>query len=193
MKQTDGLSSASLEDVQLIQRIAEQREREAMELFYRRYWDRLSVFLHRILLINALVEEVYNDVMLIVWQKASQFNGQSKVSTWVFSIAYRQCLQLKRKEKKHFTEELSEQHDAALKHDEVDDYQQQRVMNKALAGLSVEHRSVIELSYFVGCNYAEIATISGCPENTVKTRMFHARRKLKAGLLELGESSSALG
>jgi len=191
MKQTDELSSSSFEDVHLIQRIVEQRDREAMEFFYRRYWNKLSGFLYRILLINGLVEEVYNDIMMIVWQKASQFNGSSKVSTWVFSIAYRQCLQLKRKESKHYSEELTEQFEPALESDEVGDYQQQRVMKKALADLSVEHRSVIELSYYVGCNYAEIAIISGCPENTVKTRMFHARRKLKDSLLKLGESSLA--
>jgi len=189
MKQTDQISNASAKDVRLIQRIVEVRDRQAMEIIYRRYWDKLAGFLYRILFSNTLVEDVYNEVMLIVWQKASQFDGSSKVSTWIFSIAYRQCLQLKRKETKHRSEALSEAlTDNLLETDEERDFQQRRVMQKALADLSDEHRSVIELSYYVGCNYAEIAEISGCPENTIKTRMFYARRKLKNSLLKLDES-----
>ena len=54
----------------------------------------------------------------------------------------------------------------------------------ALRQLTVEHRSVIELTFTEHCSYQEIAVITGCPVNTVKTRMFHARKKL-AGLLAL--------
>ena len=51
---------------------------------------------------------------------------------------------------------------------------------RALGSLSREHRAVLELCYFDGCSCAEIAGIVGCPVNTVKTRMFHARRRLRA-------------
>ena len=49
-----------------------------------------------------------------------------------------------------------------------------------------EHRAVVELTYFYGCSYEEIAAIAECPVNTVKTRMFHARAKLKKLLPLLG-------
>jgi RNA polymerase sigma factor (sigma-70 family) len=48
--------------------------------------------------------------------------------------------------------------------------------------LPPDQRAVVELTYFHGCSYPEIAGIVGCPVNTVKTRMFHARRRLR-GLL----------
>ena len=54
------------------------------------------------------------------------------------------------------------------------------ILSHAMTKLSAEHRAVIELTYYQGCAYREIAEIMGCPVNTVKTRMFHARRKLKA-------------
>lgn len=49
--------------------------------------------------------------------------------------------------------------------------------------LSPEHSAVVELSYYFGYSYMEIADILACPENTVKTRMFYARRMLRS-LLE---------
>ena len=52
-------------------------------------------------------------------------------------------------------------------------------LTRALAQLSPEHRDVVELTFFHGCSYQEIAEVVGCPENTVKTRMFHARKQLK--------------
>ncbi|MDX1555026.1 MAG: sigma-70 family RNA polymerase sigma factor, partial [Xanthomonadales bacterium] len=48
-----------------------------------------------------------------------------------------------------------------------------------LLQLSPDHRQVMELTYFGGFSYQEIADIAGCPVNTVKTRMFHARRRLR--------------
>jgi RNA polymerase sigma-70 factor (ECF subfamily) len=52
----------------------------------------------------------------------------------------------------------------------------------ALNVLSVEQRAVVELTYYHDRSYREIAAIVGCPVDTVKTRMFHARRKLKTAL-----------
>ena len=49
----------------------------------------------------------------------------------------------------------------------------------ALAELSADHRQVVELTYFCGFSYQEIAEIADCPVNTVKTRMYHARRRLR--------------
>ena len=56
---------------------------------------------------------------------------------------------------------------------------------KALRALSAEHRAVIELTYYEGCSCADIAEIMRCPVNTVKTRMFYARRRLRSLLAEV--------
>ncbi|MGH8603040.1 MAG: RNA polymerase sigma factor, partial [Gammaproteobacteria bacterium] len=53
-----------------------------------------------------------------------------------------------------------------------------RELTVALQQLSPKHRAVIELTFVEGFSYPQIASIVGCPENTVKTRMFHARRRL---------------
>ncbi len=67
-------------------------ELPAFEAFYRGYHDRLHRFIGLMIQHHAVVEEVLNDTMLVVWNRATTFNGLSKVSTWVFSIAYRTAL-----------------------------------------------------------------------------------------------------
>ena len=58
----------------------------------------------------------------------------------------------------------------------------------SLGRLSEEHKAVIELTFYQGFSYAEIADIVNCPVNTVKTRMFHARRQLRELLGKMGIS-----
>ena len=65
-----------------------RRELAAFEAFYRSYHARLHRFIGLITPHSSIVEEVLNDTMLVIWNRAATFNGQSKVSTWVFSIAY---------------------------------------------------------------------------------------------------------
>jgi RNA polymerase sigma-70 factor (ECF subfamily) len=68
------------------------RELPAFETLYRRYHPRISRFLHRMLRPAHLVEEVLDDTLMVVWNHAERYNGQSKVSTWIFAIAYRKAL-----------------------------------------------------------------------------------------------------
>jgi len=53
---------------------------------------------------------------------------------------------------------------------------------KAMNELSADHRAVVDLTYFHGLGYREIAEFMHCPVDTVKTRMFHARRRLKQAM-----------
>ena len=87
----DPRRSTDVEDVALMARVT-RRELPAFEAFYRGYHDRLHRFIGLMIQHHAVIEEVLNDTMLVVWNRASTFNGLSKVSTWVFSIAYRTAL-----------------------------------------------------------------------------------------------------
>ncbi len=62
-------------------------------------------------------------------------------------------------------------------------------LENAFVVLSPEQRTVIELTYFHGMHYDEIAQLMDCPENTVKTRMYHARKKLASFLTKLENSN----
>jgi RNA polymerase sigma-70 factor (ECF subfamily) len=74
----------------LVGRIA-AGDRRAFEALYRAYFPRLTRFLYRMTRSAALIEEIVNDTLLAVWRKASTFDGSSKVSTWIFAIAYRRA------------------------------------------------------------------------------------------------------
>ncbi len=184
MEHASGMTAATTDNDErsLIARIADARDTAAFERLYHDYRRRLGPFVYRMIRDASANDEVFNDVMLAVWRNAASFTGKSKVSTWVFGIAYRQCL--KHLRGRRSTVELDES-----MHDSVDDRQsieQQDLVLHAIAGLSPEQRLVIELSYFQGNTYSEIAEIAGCPENTIKTRVFQARSRLKAIMADLG-------
>jgi len=171
------------EEAALLARVAAE-ERDAFEALYRLYSPRLQRFVRGMTKQTSLVEEVLDDTMMVVWRKAYTFNHRSKVSTWIFAIAYRQSL--KALERSGALEEtgIDERADASAPGpDEA--LQQQEVrkhLDDALHTLSPEQRAVMELTYYFGYACREIAEIMGCPVDTVKTRMFYARRKLKASL-----------
>ncbi|MDJ0938429.1 MAG: sigma-70 family RNA polymerase sigma factor [Woeseiaceae bacterium] len=176
-------ATSDLDDRSLIERIADARDAGAFERLYHDYRRRLGPFMYRIVRDPAANEEVFNDVMLTVWRKAETYNGQSKVSTWIFAIAYRQCLKVLRG--RPDTVGIDEAPEESV--DERGTTERRDLVGQAIAQLSPEHRLVIELSYFQGNTYSEIAAIADCPENTVKTRIFYARRRLKEIMAALGE------
>ncbi len=170
------------DDTTLLAKVAEHRDPSAMERLYHAYRPRLGAFIFRLVQDDALCEEIYNDVMLTVWRKAGDFRGGSKVSTWVFAIAYRQGLSRLRSRREFV--ELHEEHiGESADNAPLED---QDMLRKALLELSPEHRMAVELAYFVGLNYQEIADVVGCPANTVKTRIFHARRRMRDHIETIG-------
>ncbi len=174
------------EDRRLIARVAAKDPR-AFTLLYQRYAPRLGRFLGKFLKSDTLVDEAVNDTMVVVWRKASQFDpDRARLSTWLFGIArHAGWKALARSAKGSGTplpigeerdhEEPESTHDPATT---VLGWELGRELMAALEQLSPEHRAVIELTFAEGFSYPQIASIVGCPENTVKTRMFHARRRL---------------
>jgi RNA polymerase sigma-70 factor (ECF subfamily) len=129
--------------------------------------------------------------MLVVWEKGQTFTGRSTVSTWIMGIAYRKGLKLREKSKRwsdRFKAVDIEDWNEPFLPSEIptDEVVMQDLLSRALRQLSPEQRAVVELTYFHGYSYREISDIAGCPVNTVKTRMFHARAKLRTLLPVLG-------
>ena len=166
-----------------MRRIALQ-DRQAFEALYRTYYRRLTRFLDRFMRRPQMIDEILDDTMLVVWQKAATFNGSSQVSTWIFAIAYRKAMKALKREGGR-TQILSDHEEllyAPSPESAFIDGEYRSAVRRLVAGLSAEQRAVVELTYYHGCAYKEIAAIVGCPVDTVKTRMFHARRKLRSVL-----------
>ncbi|HEX7435695.1 MAG TPA: sigma-70 family RNA polymerase sigma factor [Caldimonas sp.] len=162
----------------------------AFEALYRAYHPRLGRFLGLLTSRQSVVEEALNDTMLVVWRRADAYNGQCKVSTWIFAIAYRTALKALRHQDDPVDDSSADElpSDAGGPEQQRSDRETRAALARALDGLSAEQRSVLVLTYFHDLPYAEIAQIVDCPIDTVKTRMFHGRRRLRALLSgELGD------
>lgn len=176
-------SSARDDDQALIARILE-REVEAFEELYRTYRPRLTRFLFKLVHRPQIVEEVMNDTLMVVWDRAHTFNGASKLSTWIFGIAYRKAMKALRRQDDPVEDPWAEER-VSLEPNPEESFGRQRaqmLLLRAISELSPEHRAVVEFTYFHEMGYREIAEIMKCPVDTVKTRMFHARRHLKRRL-----------
>lgn len=157
-------------------------DRAAFDTLYRQYYARLTDFVSRVLHQRELAEEVVNDTMYAVWTGGANFAGRSRVSTWIFGIAYHKALKRLARERRTAADTLDDDFDLAGDADpgaDADAAQLQRQLDAALAQLSPAHRSVVELTFLLEYSYEETADIVGCPVNTVKTRMFHARARLR--------------
>jgi RNA polymerase sigma-70 factor (ECF subfamily) len=170
-------------DDRLIARIRE-RDMAAFEELYRRYHSRLTRFLFKLARRPQLIEEVLNDTLMVVWDRADSFNGESKLSTWIFAIAYRKAMKALRSQDEPIEDVRADDRVSpeAGPEDDFGHGRRQALLREAMNELSPDHRAVIDFTYFQEMGYREIAEIMGCPVDTVKTRMFHARRYLKRHL-----------
>lgn len=138
---------------------------------------------------EASAEDVTNEVFLGVWRNAGGFDGRAAVSTWILSIAHKKAISSMRKRREGelddaYAEQLADDaDDPEVVAAKLDKGQQIRAcMDK----LSRDHRTIIDLVYYHEKSIPEIAEILDIPQGTVKTRMFHARRKLGEHLAEAG-------
>jgi len=172
----------------LISEIATGNEK-ALEQLYQTYYARLYQFIFHITRRQDCIAEIINDVMFVVWEKAATYNQSCRPSTWILGIAYLKslkCAEQNRVREEQLVE-LNDETDNLPCSDmqwmaqlEIDNW-----LEVAFNKLSTEHRAVIEMTYYQGLHYKEISEIMRCPENTVKTRMFHARKILATLLPEL--------
>jgi RNA polymerase sigma-70 factor (ECF subfamily) len=172
------------DDRRLLERIA-RRDRIAFETFFHAHGSSVHRFVRDLVRDDGLAEELTSDVMVEVWRSAGKFGGRSRARTWVFGIAHHKAIDALRKRRAAVVplDEVAGMagddagpEAAALRSDE------RRMLERALASLSPEHRAVVELTFIEGFSQKEIAEIVGCPVATVKTRAFYAKQRLRDAL-----------
>jgi RNA polymerase sigma-70 factor (ECF subfamily) len=180
-----GTRAENERELRLLHRVVEQ-DRDAIAELYNLYYARLFKFVFRLTRSYGAAEELVNDIMLQVWRGAAGFRGESKVSTWVFGIAYRMAMRrLKRRKIKlslHTDPDL-------LATDGRDLMETEDWVRHGLSQLPAAQQVTVQLVFYLGLSYEETAQVTQCPVNTVKTRMFHARRKLKELLVKSSEAT----
>ena len=160
------------------------QDRDALATLYRAYYPRLFKFIFRLTRSHGTAEELVNDIMLTVWKKADTFRGESKVSTWIFGIAYRQTMRRLSRKQLAIAPDIDLD---GLSAEQTQSLEREDWIGHGLNSLPETQQLTVVLVFYLGLSYEEVAQVSDCPVNTVKTRMFHARRKLKECL----ESSAA--
>ena len=183
-------------DEELLRAIA-RCDRRALRMLVDRHNVRIFRFAMSITRDRSIAEEVVNDVFFDVARRAGSFAGRSSAATWLWAVARNKAISaLHRRE--HQSDELAE-----TIADTVDDPEiaiQKRQAGQHLAQcigeLPAIHRQIIDLVYYHQKSIREVADILQIPLGTVKTRMFHGRRRIaemlaaKEGATDLAKPTS---
>jgi RNA polymerase sigma-70 factor, ECF subfamily len=174
-------SRASAEDRQQRELLAHSARgsREAFGRLYELLYTPLVRFIYRYTRSHPLIEEILNDTMLVVWQKADTFRGESRVMTWVLGIASRRAMKAVRRERSwHGLNGAAAE--APVSDSETGRLATLEALDWAMEQLNTEQRLAIELAYFHGMSCEEMAEVLDCPLNTAKTRLHYGRRRLRS-------------
>jgi RNA polymerase sigma-70 factor (ECF subfamily) len=172
---------------QELMRIVQAGDFSPASEIYDRYSGRIYNFAFRFLKNSEAAEDATQEVFVKMLKHASQFNGDAKLSTWLFSITANWCRDYLRKADNKVKESddvlvtLPAPSEGAPDRTLEQRENEQRV-RRALEQLTAEQREAILLSRYHGLSYAEIAQIAGCSEGAVKTRVFRAMETLKKTL-----------
>ncbi len=162
----------------------------AFERLFRLYERRVFQYILGFVRDAATAEEVAADTLLTVWRTAGRFEKASRVSTWILGIARHKAIDGLRRAMRAAPMELLEEAEdlpsaAPGPMDAAQDRTVEQLTQRAFQHLSAKHREVLYLAYFEDVPYEEIATLLELPRNTVKTRVYYAKQKLREELERL--------
>ena len=172
----------------LVDKVA-KGDRVAYRWLFRRFQKPIHAYLGRLVRRPHIAEELANETLLEWGRGAGRFGGRSAVSTWLFGIARHKAIDYLRRSKET---DLGEEalvdipDPSPTPEDAVGRASLATLVGSLMNRLSVEHREVLHLAYREELSVEEIAALVDCPVNTVKTRMFYARKRLKTLLAEAG-------
>jgi len=153
----------------------------AMRTLYNRHHVRVFRFVTRLVGDATAAEDIVSEAFIDVWRQADRFEGRSAVSTWIMSIARYKALSMRRRRQDAELDEKVAESVADENHNPEEamlEMDRSAQLRDCLKQLSPEHREIVDLVYYHDKTIEEVAEITGAPKNTVKTRMFYARKRL---------------
>ena len=173
-----------IEDRDLVSRIMEG-DKQAFRLLIKQNERLVAHMVGRLIDRDEDREELCQDVFLKVYEKIGEFNFQSKLSTWIATIAYRHGLNYLRKKKIELRsipeEESFTAHFISGDNPEetLADQEMEVLLMKLISQLPAQYKTVLTFYHVDGMKYDEIGEVTGMPEGTVKNYLFRARNLLK--------------
>ena len=169
------------DEQELVKRIA-AGDKQAFHIIYEQTHGKVARYIIKLVNNETLAEDVLIQTYTVAWQKMSSFRGSSRLTTWLISIA--RNIAFKEFRKNRFQEPFDETHIAAdnTSHLKPEQRDRKEKMQQALVTLSASHREALELVFYQGLTYPEVSKLINVPVNTVKTRIFHAKKELKIAL-----------
>lgn len=164
-------------------------DRLAMQQIYEQCSDRVYALMLR-MVGEQDAEDLTQHVFLTMFRKLDQFNGRSKLETWLYRLATNEALQHLRRKKRHATFPLVAEPEASDP-DRIGASEEAELLETAMSRLEPGLRAVLLLKEQQGLCYQEIAQCVGIPEGTVGSRLNRARKELRIELTKLGWDSSS--
>ena len=171
-------------DIALLRLAADGDEGAFCELYNRHSASILNYLMH-MLNETAAAEDILQEVFIAAWKGARRFKGEAQVKTWLYRIAHNLVVSWWRKRRKtqQYIDDQISWAQPGPEHVIQDGWSNESILSE-LNRLSPAHRAVIELTFYHGLSYQEIARVLGCPVGTVKSRMSYARQYLSNALQE---------
>ncbi len=183
---------SSIEPDSKLLKLVSKGDEKAFRQLYDNTYGKVSLYLHRLISDDSLVEDVLIETYAAVWKGAKNFKGKSKVSTWIIGIARNIAMNELRKLKKPH-EDIDAHYDIADNSlPDTESFDRPALIKKALSKLSVKHREVLDLVFFNEMKYPEVSELLDVPLSTVKTRVFYAKDALKDVLEHMGVNKNEL-
>lgn len=167
----------------LAARVASVRDKQAFGELYDHFAPRILGYLMRLGLDRGSSEELTQEVMVVLWQKAELFDpAKSSLSTWLFRVARNRRIDAQRRDRSGLIDpddpflhpEAAEPPDQM-----VDATRRDERIRVAMADLPEDQRSLVRLAFFNGLSHSEIASETGLPLGTVKSRIRLAFARLR--------------
>jgi RNA polymerase sigma-70 factor, ECF subfamily len=177
-----------LKDEELMPFVVKGNERAFDEL-YNRYSSKMHYYFFRMLGQNQdRADDFTQDLFIRVIEKGVYFDTNQRFSTWIYAVAGNMCKNEYRRLERRPEQALPENYEMAMARDglylesETDQHLFREHLQKALESLDFTHRQCFILRYQQDLGLREISEILGCPEGTVKSRLYYTLRKLAAQL-----------
>ncbi len=167
----------------LMQRISRHDE-TAFHALYEAYGQRMYAYALRLTGDPVQADDVLQDSLIVVWNRAGTFRGTSRLKAWLLGIVHHTAMKVLRHPSNPITAEMIDtlKDECGIPEEQVQHRETANRLRSGMAQLSPEHRAVLDLVFYQGLSLQETADVAGCPVGTVKSRLSYARNRLK-GLL----------